>query len=102
MLLLEEYGLPYSPVNTVDQMVQDPNINYRQMVVEIEQPDVGPMKIVGSPFHLSETPGAVTHPAPLLGQHTVEVLTGILGYSANKVQQLIDEEVVYTHPTGEG
>jgi CoA:oxalate CoA-transferase len=102
MLALEEYGLPYSPVHTVDQMVQDPNINYRQMVVEIEQPDVGSMKIVGSPFHLSETPGAVTQPAPLLGQHTVEVLTGVLDYSANKVQQLIDEEVVYTHPTGEG
>lgn len=102
MMLLEEYGLPYSPVNTVDQMVQDPNINYRQMVVEIEQPNVGPLKIVGSPFHLSETPGAVTQPAPLLGQHTVEVLTGVLDYSTDKVQQLIQEKVVYTYPTGDG
>jgi CoA:oxalate CoA-transferase len=102
MSILEEYGLPYSPVNSVDQMVQDPNINYRQMVVEVEQPNIGPLKIVGSPFHLSETPGKVTHPAPLLGQHTLEVLSGTLGYPADKIQQLIDDKVIYSQPTGEG
>ena len=99
--ILEEYGLPYSPVNSVDQMVQDPNINHRQMVVEVEQPDIGPLKIVGSPFHLSETPGKVVQPAPLLGQHSVEVLSETLGYPADKIQQLIDEKVIYSQPTGE-
>jgi len=95
--ILEQSGLPYSPVNTIDQMVDDPIINYRNMVVEIDQPGVGPMKIVGSPFHLSETPGEVTNPAPLLGQHTTEVLSQVLGYSEKKIQQLIDEDVAITN-----
>ena len=97
MTILEEHGLPYSPVNTIDQMVEDPIINYRNMVVEINQPDVGPMKIVGSPFHLSETPGEVSNPAPLLGQHTTEILSQVLDYSDEKVQQLIAENVAFTN-----
>jgi CoA:oxalate CoA-transferase len=97
MAILEESNLPYSPVNTIDQMVEDPIINYRNMVVEVDQPGVGPMKIVGSPFHLSETPGEVTNPAPLLGQHTTEVLTQVLNYSEEKIQQLIDEKVAITN-----
>jgi CoA:oxalate CoA-transferase len=96
MTILEEHGLPYSPVNTIDQMVEDPIINYRNMVVEINQPNVGPMKIVGSPFHLSETPGEVSNPAPLLGQHTTEILSQVLDYSDEKVQQLIAENVAIT------
>ncbi len=96
MAILEENSLPCSPVNTIDQMVEEPIINHRNMVVEIDQPDVGPMKIVGSPFHLSETPGAVKNPAPLLGQHTAEVLSQVLGYSDAKVRQLIDENVAFT------
>jgi len=67
------------------------------MVVDIDQPGVGPMKIVGSPFHLSETPGEVMNPAPLLGQHTTEVLSQVLGYSEEKIQQLIDENVAMTN-----
>lgn len=95
--ILEKSGLPYSPVNTIDQMVEDPIINYRNMVVDIDQPEVGPMKIVGSPFHLSESPGEVMNPAPLLGQHTTEVLSQVLGYSEEKIRQLIDENVAMTN-----
>lgn len=100
MRILEAGNLPYSPVNTIDQVVEDPNINYRHMVVEVDQPDIGPVKIVGSPFHLSKTPAKVTHPAPVLGQHTAEVLLNVLGYSKDKIQQLIEAKVAY--PTFEG
>jgi CoA:oxalate CoA-transferase len=95
MAILEESGLPYSPVNTVDKVVQDPNINYRNMVVEIDQPHIGPVKIAGSPFHLSETPGCVSAPAPLLGQHTEEVLSGTLGYAQERIEELVREQVAY-------
>jgi CoA:oxalate CoA-transferase len=93
--LLEANGLPYSPINTIDQIVEDPNIQHRNMVVEVDQPGIGPLKIAGSPFHLSETPGAVTAPAPLLGQHTEEVLRQVLGYPQEQIDALIRERAVY-------
>jgi CoA:oxalate CoA-transferase len=88
--LLEAHGLPYSPINTVDQVVEDPNVRYRGMVVEVDQPGIGPIQIAGSPFHLSETPGKVRAPAPLLGQHTREILREVLGYAPERVQALIE------------
>jgi len=96
MKILEKNGLPHSPVYNIAQVVQDPNLDYRKMLVEIDQPDVGPLKIVGSPFHLSETPGEVTDPAPLLGQHTEEVLLKVLRYSKDRVKKLIEERVAYS------
>jgi len=95
MTRFEESGLPYSPINTIDRVVQDPNINYRNMVVEVDQPRVGPVRIAGSPFHLSETPGAVVAPAPLLGQHTEEVLSDALGYSKDRIEELVKAKAVY-------
>jgi len=95
--ILEGQGLPCAPINTIDKVVRDPNINYRKMVVEVDQPGVGPLRIVGSPFHLSETPGQVREPAPLLGQHTEEILLDLLGYSVARVEELIEQEVVYTN-----
>ncbi len=93
--ILEAYHLPYSPINTIDQVVHDPNVRYRRMIVEINQPGVGKMEIAGSPFHLSETPGAITRHAPLLGEHTVEVLRQTLSYPPERVQELIAQKVVF-------
>jgi CoA:oxalate CoA-transferase len=58
------------------------------MLVEIDQPEVGKMTITGSPIYLSETPGEVYAPAPLLGQHTEEILRDILNYSKKEIDQL--------------
>ena len=65
------------------------------MVAEVDQPGIGPVAIVGSPFHLSETPGTVRTPAPLLGQHTEEVLREVLGYEEGRVQALIEAGAVH-------
>ena len=86
--IFEAHKLPYSPVNSIDKVVNDPNINYRNMIAEIEQPRVGKMRIVGTPFRLSETPGEVREHAPLLGEHTEEVLMGLLGLSKDEVASL--------------
>ncbi len=94
--LFEEYNLPYSPINTIDKVVSDPVVNYRKMVVEIDQPKIGKMKIAGSPFKMSETPGEVWAPAPLLGQHTVEVLKNVLNYPSDFIDSLRKEGVVFT------
>ncbi|HHW18050.1 MAG TPA: CoA transferase [Firmicutes bacterium] len=92
--IFERHRLPYSPINTIDKVVADPNINYRGMIAEICQPRVGKMKIVGTPFRLSETPGEVRSHGPLLGEHTDEVLGSLLGYSAEKIAVLREQGII--------
>lgn len=92
--IFDQASLPYSPINTIDKVVNDPVINYRGMIAEIEQPRVGKMKIVGTPFRLSATPAAVRTGAPLIGQHTDEVLSGLLGYSKEEIISLRENNVV--------
>ena len=64
------------------------------MLAEIDQPAVGKMRIVGSPIRLSETPGEVYAPAPLLGQHTEEVLREVLGYSQGEIDGLKEAGII--------
>ena len=64
------------------------------MLVEIDQPEVGKMTVTGSPIRLSETPGEVYAPAPLLGQHTEEILRDILNYSQIEIDQLKQEGII--------
>lgn len=92
--IFEEYRLPYSPLNAMDKVVEDANIRYRNMIVEIEQPKVGKMAISGTPFHLSDTPGSVREPAPLLGQHTDEVLSKLLNYDNKEIQEFRDKGII--------
>ena len=92
--LLGKANLPHSPANNVKEICEDPHIAHRKMLVEVDQPRVGKMRIVGSPIRLSETPGEVYAPAPLLGQHSEEVLRTILGYSAEDIRTLKDENVI--------
>ncbi|MBK7552884.1 MAG: CoA transferase [Syntrophaceae bacterium] len=76
---LRRGGLPYSPINNMKQICEDPHIAYRKMLVDIDQPRVSRMRIAASPIRMSETPGEVYAPAPLLAQHTDEVLKALLG-----------------------
>ena len=92
--IFEKEGLPYSPINNMKQICEDPHIAYRKMLVEIDQPRVGKMRIAASPIRMSETPGEVYAPAPLLGQHTDEVLKALLGYDDETIAQLKKEGVI--------
>ncbi len=87
-------GVPCSPVNTLKEVCEDPQIRYRDMLVDVKQPGVGTVRIAGSPLRLSETPGAVRAPAPRLGEHTDEVLGGLLGLSPEELQELRDDGVI--------
>jgi len=92
--LFEEAQLPYSPINNIKDICEDPNINYRNMMMEIDQPGIGMMRIAGSPIKLSETPGTVYAPAPALGQHSTWMLKEILGYSSEEIDDFKKELVI--------
>jgi len=71
---LEAEGVPCGPINSIADMAADPQTAAREMVVELEHPRAGRTRALGLPVKLSATPGGVARPAPLLGQHTREVL----------------------------
>lgn len=91
---LDRAGVPNGPINTVDQVVQDPQVLARQMLVEVAHPTAGAVKMAGVPVKLSETPGGVRHAPPLLGQHTDQILHGLLGYSGEQIAQLRRQGVI--------
>ena len=72
------------------EAIEQPQIQARQMMIHINHPTIGPMYIQGCPIKLSETPGSVDTPAPLLGQHTQEVL----GLTDDEYKMLQKEGVV--------
>jgi len=86
---LEEAGLPNSPINTVADVVADRNIRYRGMVVDLEQPGLGPLSVVGSPFRMSATPAAIRTAAPRIGEHNLEVMKDLLGYTDERIADLL-------------
>jgi CoA:oxalate CoA-transferase len=91
---LEEIGVPCGPVNTIDKVVTHPQVLAREMIVQVEHEVTGPVELPGIPIKLSETPGCVDAPAPNLGEHTMDVLTGLLGLSREEVERLKREGVV--------
>jgi crotonobetainyl-CoA:carnitine CoA-transferase CaiB-like acyl-CoA transferase len=90
---LEAAGVPAGPVLTYDQVFADPHVLHREMVVEVDHPTAGRTRVLGVPYKLSATPGAVRRPAPLLGQHTDEVLRE-LGYDDVAIADLRRRAVV--------
>ncbi len=90
---LEAEGVPSGPINSYADALTDPHALARQMVVDLVHPGAGPIKALGLPVKLSETPGAVDRPAPLLGQHTTEILTE-LGYTDAEQRALQDKGVI--------
>ena len=92
--MLIDYDVPVGPVNTVEDIFNCPQVNAREMLSEIHHPIVGQMKIVGVPIQFSETPARVRSAAPLLGEHTEEVLRNILSLSDSEIQTMREEGVI--------
>lgn len=86
--LLLVSGIPVGAINDIAQVVRHPQVAARGALVEMDHPRAGKVRMVGAPVRLSETPGAVRTPAPMLGEHTDEVLHNLLGLGAHEIATL--------------
>lgn len=93
MSLLERADVLCAPVNRFSDLMEDAQVRANQMIVEQEHPTAGRIPITGIPIKLSATPGTIRTPAPLLGQHTREVLSGI-GYSEEELSSFAEKGVI--------
>ncbi|MBM3166794.1 MAG: CoA transferase [Chloroflexi bacterium] len=92
--LFRDADLPCAPVPTFRQVANDPQLTSRNMQVEIEQLVSGKVKVMGSVFKMSQTPGDPAQPAPFLGQHTHEVYAELLGFSDDRITELQEKRVI--------
>ena len=83
-----------APVLSMGDVLEDPHIKERKAFIERNHPTAGPTTLLAPWIHMSKTPASIRDDAPLLGQHTDEVLGGILGLSADPLTQLHAEGVV--------
>jgi len=87
-------GLPIGPVQNAQEIFECPHVEARHLLVDVPDPILGSVKLVGPVVKLSNSPKPITGPAPLLGQHNAEVLTELLGYSEEQVAQLREENII--------
>jgi CoA:oxalate CoA-transferase len=88
-------GLPCGPLNTIPQAAEHPQVKARGMLVEVEHQDGFSLKIADTPVKLDRTPGGIQGPPPALGEHTDDVLAGLVGLSKQEIASLREREVVF-------
>src|SRR5438067_1223160 len=81
-------GIPMGAINTLDRVVEHPQVVARGSLASCEHPVAGKVGAVAPGFRMSETPGGLRSPAPLLGQHTAQVLREILGLPETEIERL--------------
>lgn len=86
--MLSEIGIPCAPINAIDQVLENPQIKERDMIVDVEHPVAGIVKLPGIPIKMSATPGAIEKPAPTLGQHTNYVLSKFASLTEEQISEL--------------
>jgi crotonobetainyl-CoA:carnitine CoA-transferase CaiB-like acyl-CoA transferase len=84
---LTEMDVPAAPINTLDQVFADPQVQTYGFPVEVEHPKMGKMKLLGNAVDMSRTPPSINRPPPMLGEHTEEILTG-LGFDRAAISDL--------------
>lgn len=92
--IMAKLEIPVAPVLRIEQVVENEQLLAREMFVEVEHPKLGKVKVTNFPVKFSETPGKVQGPAPLLGQHNEEILTTLLHYTPEEIENLRKEGVI--------
>ena len=87
-------GLPIGPVQTAKEIFEDPHVAARKLLIDVPDPVLGSVKLVGPVAKMSGNTEPVTRPAPLLGQHNAEILKEVLGYNEEQIGQLKAETII--------
>ena len=91
---LEKAGVPCGPINTLEEVFADPQVQARNMCTTVEHPVAGQIALVGTPMKFSATPAGALLPPPLLGEHTSEVLEQLFGIDNAEIVKLRDTGVI--------
>lgn len=90
---LEGAGIPCGPIHTYDEVMNNEQIIHREMIVEYEHPRMGPLKMLGFPAKMSKTPAQLRFPAPMLGEHSENILQE-LNFSEEEIMQLKQQSII--------
>jgi formyl-CoA transferase len=81
-------SIPCGPVNNMEHLFEDAQLKHRNMIVDVPHPTIDNLRLTGIPIKYSETPGEIRRHPPLLGEHTGEILAGVLGYPPDRIAEL--------------
>ncbi len=95
--LLDKAGVVAGPIYNMEQVYHDPQVQAREMLIDLDDPELGVLHNIGIPVKLSATPGRIRRRAPALGEHSVEVLQAA-GFSEADVAELVKAGVVLAYP----
>ena len=92
--ILDDAGVPNSPINTIDKLLENDQLKEREMFAHINHPVAGNVLAPASPVKYSENANDIREASPVLGQHTMKILTEKLNYSQNDVEELIKKGII--------
>ncbi|OGN94970.1 MAG: formyl-CoA transferase [Chloroflexi bacterium RBG_13_50_21] len=92
--ILEAVGVPCGPINSIDQLLDDPQVLAREMVIEVPHPSAGIVRMVASPLKIPTAPVKLRFPPPLLGEHTEQILLDLLGFDRKTIEDLKNAQVI--------
>lgn len=93
--LIEGYGVPCGPINSIEKVMNDEQIHARNMIVEVDDDKAGTIKIAGNPIKMTSIPEEKKRdPVPKLGEHTAEILGKYLNFDEKKIKQLKEDGVI--------
>jgi crotonobetainyl-CoA:carnitine CoA-transferase CaiB-like acyl-CoA transferase len=92
--IFEKYDIPYGKVNTIEEVINSPVVNYRDMLVRIELPNNGPIRVVNTPFKVGGNACSPQGPPPRLGEHNQEILKRLLKLSEEEIAALDREGIL--------
>jgi len=93
--IFDEYEIPYSKVNSIEEIVNSQVVKDRNMLVDIELSGIGKIPVVNTPFKFSKTPTGPQAPPPVIGQNNKEIFTGLIGLSEEEYNSLEEEKIIW-------
>ncbi|MHB1125558.1 MAG: CaiB/BaiF CoA transferase family protein [Bacillota bacterium] len=97
--ILRSHDVVSGPVYNYEELVNDPQVKHNEAILTVNHPEVGEMRVMANPWKFSDTPLVIQGPAPLYGEHTLEVLQR-LGISQERIEDLHQKAIVVVHAPG--